>query len=321
MEIPENELIRRLRGFEEKNENVVRGMGDDGAVVDMATGSYVFVQDALVEHVHFEFEFVGPRAVGKKALYVNVSDILSMGALPLYFLVTIGIPKGISYGHVRELYRGLMEAAKEFRVSLLGGDTSATKSDFFIDVSMVGRLIVDNYLGRNGAGEGDLLGVTGMLGESAYGLTLLKKGPPFRKKSRFIERYARPKPPYDAWKALIDNRVPSGMMDISDGLIIDLERMMRESRKGAHLYFERLPIPRELMTRKAESLALSGGEDYQFLFSFPPSKLPLVENLQRNGVPLSVIGRVVRGKGVQLFRNGHLAAVKSTGYDHFGDKG
>ena len=241
-----------------------------------------------------------------------------MGALPLYFLVTIGIPGSMTYGDIKKLYAGMMQVAREFNVSLLGGDTSATKSDFFIDVSVVGRLVTDKYLGRDGAAEGDLIGVTGYLGESAYGLHLLKSGLT-RKKSRFIDRYVNPKPPYRVWKELIDGNIPSGMMDVSDGLIIDLERMMRESRKGARLYFERLPIPRELVKEKKEALALSGGEDYQFLFSFPQAKLSAVEELRRNGLPVSVIGRVVKGRGVKLFRNGTLISVKSKGYEHFGD--
>jgi thiamine-monophosphate kinase len=318
MEIPENELIRRLKRFEKKSEKTIRGIGDDGAVVEMPRGRYVFVQDTVVEHVHFEFAFMDARAVGKKALYVNVSDIFSMGALPLYFLVTIGIPASMSYRNIKDLYAGMMQVAREFGVSLLGGDTSATTSDFFIDVSVVGELITDQYLGRDGAAEGDLIGVTGYLGESAYGLHLLKNGL-MRKKSRFIERYVNPKPPYRVWRELIDRKIPSGMMDISDGLIIDLERMMKESRKGAYLYFEHLPIPRELVRQKMESLALSGGEDYQFLFSFPPAKLAAVEELRQKGLPVSVIGRVVKGRGVRLFRNGNLIPVKSKGYEHFGD--
>jgi thiamine-monophosphate kinase len=321
MEIPENELIRRIKRFEKASKETIRGIGDDGAVVEMPHGSYVFVQDTVVEHIHFEFAFMGPRAVGKKALYVNVSDILSMGALPLYFLVTIGIPQGMSFADVRSLYAGMSHVAKEFHISLLGGDTSSTRSDFFIDVSMIGRLAADHYLGRDGAGEGDLIGVTGYLGESAYGLHLLKNGHKGLKKSRFVERYVNPRPPFRVWKELMDRRIPSGMMDVSDGLIIDLERMMKESGKGAHLDFEGIPIPRELARQKKEALALSGGEDYQFLFTFPPPKLGEVEALQKKGVPLFVIGRVVKGRGVKLFRHGVIVPVKSKGYEHFGDIG
>ncbi|MDR2017428.1 MAG: thiamine-phosphate kinase [Syntrophobacterales bacterium] len=318
MEIPENELIRRLKRFEKKSQKIIRGIGDDGAVVGMSRGEYVFVQDTVVEHVHFEFAFMDARAVGKKALYVNISDIFSMGAIPLYFLVTIGIPGSMSYDDIRQLYAGMMQVAREFNVSLIGGDTSATKSDFFIDISAVGKLVTDHYLGRDGTKEGDLIGVTGFLGESAYGLYLLKKGIR-RKKSRFIERYVNPKPPYGVWKELIDRRIPSGMMDISDGLIIDLERMMKESRKGAHVYFERLPVPRELVRKGKEHFALSGGEDYQFLFSFHPAKLAAIEELQQKGLPVSVIGRVIKGRGVKLFRDGNFMPVMSKGYEHFGD--
>ena len=106
---------------------------------------------------------------------------------------------------------------------------------------------------------------------------------------------------------------------MSDGLIIDLERMMKESGRGAHLYFEQIPIPRELIRAKKETLALSGGEDYQFLFSFPSEKLASVEEVRQKGLPVSVIGRVVKGRGVKLFRNGNLVPVKSKGYEHFGD--
>ena len=321
MEIPENELIKRLKKFEKSRKEVIRGIGDDGAVVEMARGAYVFVQDTVVEHIHFEFAFMNARQVGKKALYVNISDILSMGALPLYFLVTIGIPQGMSFPEIRSLYSGMSRAAKEFNLTLLGGDTSATRSDFFIDVSMIGKLKSDHYLGREGASEGDYIGVTGFLGESAYGLHLLMSGRRDRKKNRFIDRYVNPKPPYKVWKELTDHDIPSGMMDVSDGLIIDLERMMRESRKGARLDFEHIPIPRELVRRKKESLALSGGEDYQFLFTFPPSKLPEVDELRGRGMPLSVIGRVVRGKGVKLLNQGVMVPITSKGYQHFGDNG
>jgi thiamine-monophosphate kinase len=108
------------------------------------------------------------------------------------------------------------------------------------------------------------------------------------------------------------------MMDISDGLIIDLERMMKESMKGAQLRFESLPIPRDLIRDKKENLALSGGEDYQFLFTFPPSKLSPIETIRGKGFPVSVIGEVVKGKGVKLFDHGRTVKITSKGYEHFG---
>lgn len=318
MELSENELIRKLRRFGRKSGTIIRGIGDDGAVVDLQRGRYVFVQDALVEHIHFEFAFTSPYDVGKKAIYVNVSDILSMGAEPLYFLVTIGVPERFSYRDVQILYKGLDRAAREFHVLLLGGDTVATKRDFFIDVSMVGKVIVKRYFGRNKAKRGDLIGVTGYLGESAYGLHLLQKGSAAKPVNRYIKRYQSPRPPYDVWKELVKNGITDAMMDISDGLIIDLERMMVESKAGARLYLEDIPIPPVLKKQRLQALALSGGEDYQFLFTFPRNKTSVVEKIRKKGFVISVIGEVVQRRGVKLFDGGREIKLITKGYEHFG---
>lgn len=318
MELKENELIKRIRKFGKKRAELQRGIGDDGAVVTMPQGSYVFVQDALVEHIHFEFQFMDIYALGKKAVYVNVSDVLSMGATPLYFLVTIGIPEKISHRDIDRLYKGMMEAAKEFNIILIGGDISEAKTDFFIDISMIGKLVIKRYLGRDKAKVGDFIGITGHLGESAYGLLLLKQGSKDKGSSRFIERYTNPKPPYDVWKELIKNDIPDAMMDISDGLVIDLERMMLESKKGAKIFLERLPIPRAIIKEKQEMLALSGGEDYQFLFTFPRNKLEIIEDMRIKGFPVSIIGEVVKGRGVKLFERGKKKRLNTKGYEHFG---
>lgn len=318
MELKENELIKRIRKFGKKTGRITRGIGDDGAVVEMPQGSYVFVQDALVEHIHFEFQFMDIYALGKKAVYVNVSDVLSMGATPLYFLVTIGIPDRMSYKDIDRLYIGMMQAAKEFNIILIGGDISEAKTDFFIDISMIGKLVTKRYLGRDKAKVGDFIGITGHLGESAYGLLLLKQGSKDKGSSRFIKRYTNPKPPYDVWKELIKNDTPNAMMDISDGLVIDLERMMLESKKGAKIFLERLPIPRAIIKKKREMLALSGGEDYQFLFTFPGNKLEIIEDMRTKGFPVSIIGEVVKGRGVKLFERGKGKRLNTKGYEHFG---
>jgi thiamine-monophosphate kinase len=318
MEITENNLIKKLKRFEQKNGRVIRGIGDDGAVVEMAHGRYVFVQDALVEHIHFEFSFTRAFSVGKKSIYVNVSDILSMGAEPLYFLVTIGIPDAISYKDIENLYKGMHRAAGEFNVTLLGGDTVETGSDFFIDVSMVGILRSDTYMGRNTANAGDFIGVTGWLGESAYGLQLLKKGHDPKRTNRFVKRYGEPKPPYSIWKELMKRGITNAMMDISDGLIIDLERMMSESKKGAVIYMENIPTPDVLKRNGKENLAISGGEDYQLLFTFHKNKLEDFQEMKKNGFHVSLIGQVNDGKGIKILKNGKVMEIGSKGYEHFG---
>jgi len=315
----ENKLVARLRKFGKTNAFVTRGIGDDGAVVEIPGGPYVFVQDAMVEHIHFEFSFVDPYDVGKKAVYINVSDVLSMGAEPLYFLATIAVPDHMTHKSIDRLYRGMSRAAKEFDILLLGGDTTGSRVDFFIDVSMVGRLVTDTYLGRDTAKTGDLIAVTGYLGESAYGLHVLQNGKKARGLYRFIKRYASPRPPFAVWKELIKSGITNAMMDISDGLLIDLERMMAESRKAARIHLECVPIPGILRREQKESLALSGGEDYQFLFTFPKDKRPVVAEMIERGLLISIIGEVLSGKGVEVYEKGRKTLVPLKGYEHFGN--
>ena len=319
MEIPENRLIDKIRRFADRSRDVLRGIGDDGAVIKLSQGSYVLVQDAMVEHVHFKFSFTDPYDLGKKAVYVNISDVLSMGALPLYFLVTIGITPALTSKDIGRLYHGMRQAAREFGAIMIGGDTTESKNDFFIDVSMIGKLITKTYLGRDKAKEGDLIAVTGPLGESAYGLHLLLEGKPTKGMSTFLKRYASPKPPYPVWKEIVKHDITKAMMDISDGLLIDLERMMTESHKRAVIHLERLPIPSLLRKENKEILALSGGEDYQLLFTFPRKKLEKVHRIVAHGHPVSIIGEVVRGKGVKILSHGKTYEVPLKGYEHFGN--
>jgi thiamine-monophosphate kinase len=316
MEIAENSLIGELARFGTTGGPVLRGIGDDGAVVNLNRGSYVFVQDAMVEGIHFDLALQTPYDAGKKAVYINVSDVLAMGANPLYFLVTIGIPKRVTFSMIKDLYRGMGRAAKECGVALIGGDTVETGEDFFVDVSMTGRLVVKEYLGRNKASVGDLIGVTGTLGESAYGLELLKREAGSRP-NRYTRRYASPKPPVELWKSLIGTGIPKAMMDISDGLLIDLERMMKESRKKAIIQLERVPMPGVLRRQGKELLALAGGEDYHFLFTFDRSRAKELESLKEAYPQLSVIGEVVSGRGVRLLNKGREKNVTTMGYQHF----
>jgi thiamine-monophosphate kinase len=137
--------------------------------------------------------------------------------------------------------------------------------------------------------------------------------------SRYIKRYASPRPPYLIWKEIVKHDITRAMMDISDGLLIDLGRMMEESRTGAVLHLERLPIPPLLRKENKEILALSGGEDYQLLFTVPKNKLEKVQRIIAQGYPISIIGEVIRGKGVKVLSQGKTYEVPVYGYEHFGN--
>lgn len=319
MEITENELLKKLARFGKRTGRVLRGIGDDGAVVDLSRGAYVLAQDVLVEHIHFDLAIQSAFDVGKKAVYSNVSDILAMGARPQYFLVTLGLPERIYSSDIQGLYRGMEKAAKEFDLVLLGGDTAETREDFFVDVSMTGVLAVPEYLGRNKAAEGDLIAVTGLLGEAAYGLYLLKNREQgsLSPANRFTKRFTTPRPPLETWEALIDLGIPKAMMDVSDGLVIDLERMMVESRKAAVIHLEQVPMPALLRKEGKELFALAGGEDYQLLFTFDRSRLPQLESLRKKKLQVSVIGEVRKGKGVHVYQAGRERKVAVKGYEHF----
>lgn len=321
MEISENKFISLVRKFGRKSNRVIRGIGDDGAVADLDRGQYVFVQDAMVEHTHFEFSFMDPYFVGKKALYANISDILAMGAQPQFYLVTTGISPGISSRDMSRLYRGMDRAAREFGMTLLGGDTVSTPADFFIDISVVGKLVGKKYFGRDKARVGDHIAVTGKLGQAAMGLTILQGKGDRRGSKAFIDRLLSPKPPYAVWRDLVKNDITDAMMDISDGLLMDLARMMAESRKQARIDLEKIPMPRLLRNTGFEHLALSGGEDYQLLFTFPEQKIPAVSALSEKHAGITVIGRVVSGKGVRVFHKGKEVDMPDrTGFDHFGGR-
>ncbi len=321
MEISENTFISLIRKFGRKDKRIVRGIGDDGAVVGLDRGQYVFVQDAMVEHIHFEFSFMDPYFVGKKALYSNISDVLAMGARPEFYLVTTGISPNMSSKDMLRLYRGMDRAAREFGATLLGGDTVSTKVDFFIDVSVVGRLAGKQYFGRDKARAGDFIAVTGKLGEAALGLKILKEQGIRRGMKACVDRFLSPKPPYAVWKELVKNDITNAVMDISDGLLLDLSRMMNESKTEARIDLNRVPMPRYLRRNDLVSLALSGGEDYQLLFTFPEEKMPAVSALSGENTGITVIGRVFGGKGVRVFEKGSEAMPpQATGFDHFGGK-
>lgn len=317
MEISENKLISRIKAFEDTSNLVVRGIGDDGAAVNFSDGTYVLVQDAMVEHVHFKFSFVGPYDVGKKSVYVNISDVLSMGALPLFYLVTIGINPNLAAKDITSLYRGIRQAGREFGAVMIGGDTTESKHDFFIDVSMIGKIATRSYLGRDKAKVGDYIAVTGSLGESAYGLHLFLVREKTSRTNRFIRRYASPKPDFAVWKEIVKHDITRAMMDVSDGLLIDLGRMMTESHTGAVVHLEKVPMPAILKKNNQETLALTGGEDYQFLFTFPRRKLSTVESMINRGHPISIVGEVIKGNGVKVLADGKLLKTPVKGYEHF----
>jgi len=331
-------LIEQLRrSFGRTGSAVVRGIGDDAAVIAPPQGrQLVLTTDLLVEGVHFDLRTASFKEIGYKAAIANLSDIAAMGARPEYALVSIALPASCTAPHVLRLYQGIMEACRPCRVALIGGDTSSSPHRLFLSLTVTGSVPAGAALMRSGARVGDLLYVTGTLGDSLAGLALLSRdrrqraAPALKSSDRrfLLDRHRRPIAQSRLGQALSARRLASAAIDLSDGLSGDLHHLCEQSRVGAELRASALPISPALLAyaRASKSdpvtLALQGGEDYELLFTVPPAKLRALQRMARRaGRRLTCIG-VIRPKafGVRVRdTTGRVRRLASTSYLHFRD--
>ncbi len=316
------ETIRRRVG--EPGGAWLRGIGDDAAVLRPPSGAdLVWTADALVEDVHFRWRTTDARSLGHKALAVNLSDLNAMGAKPLGFLLTLGLPGATDPAALDAFLRGLLASARRFGCPLVGGDTVSAPL-WSLSVSAVGSVHRGAALRRGGARAGDRILVTGTLGAAALGLELLEAGPlrgPGQR--RFAACHLRPQPPLSVGPKLARSGLATAAVDLSDGLERDLSHVLRESGVGAEIWLDALPLPRGLrdLSRERgldpESLAVAGGEDYELLFSVR-SRAPLSSVLARRlGCRVTEIGVVRHGRGIRFLRAGKRIRGGFSGYEHF----
>jgi len=313
----------------ERSYGIARGIGDDAAALLPSKKKLrLFTTDALVEGIHFKRRFSSFQQVGYKALAVNVSDIAAMGGQPRFFLVSLGLPEDVSLRKLSELYRGLERGMREYGTDLIGGNTSAIKGPFFISITLIGEVDEEEMLPRDGAKAGDLLFVTGSLGDAAAGLERLQKGLGPSRRSALVQRQLRPGARLREGRLLAQARIPSAMIDVSDGLAADLGHILKQSGLGAELDLSRIPLSSALKRHVKQhapeksplDYALYGGEDYELLFSVPEEKLPKLEALIRSGaLQAARIGRLLdRGKGLLAEEgDGRRRKLRLKGYDHF----
>ena len=305
---------------------VVQAIGDDAAVVSLdKTACLLVTTDILKEGIHFKKEFSSPFVLGKKCLSVNLSDIAAMGGAPLYYFVSLAIPPDTHYSFIRDLYRGMNAQARRFGAHLLGGDTTASQDSLVISITVLGKAAKRTVLYRHGARPGDLIFATGTLGDSALGLMLLEQGlgSPH---DRLVKRHIDPQPRIEAGQALACSRAASAMMDISDGLLGDMQHIMKQSSVGARIFLDRLPLSaayRRLCPQLFADLylpALTGGEDYELLFTSPLRNEKRVSLLARKlGLPMTCIGKIT-DKPMELVltdQQGKRVRVRKTGFRHF----
>jgi len=299
---------------------LILGIGDDAALLTVGPGlELVLTTDMSIEGVHFTSAFHPPKAVGHRALARSLSDVAAMGGTPRYALISLALSRRASRNWVEGFVDGLLSLARRFRVAVIGGDTAIVTGPIVSDVVVAGVVPRSRALRRSGAQPGDRVFVSGRLGMAALGLRLLLKRRRLRKP---IERAALrahlfPQPQCALGRFLSEHRLASAMMDLSDGLSIDLRRLCDASGVGATLFADRIPIPPLPDTRDAMDLALHGGEDYHLLFTVPPAKCSKIpRHLGR--IPLRCIGEIRSTRGIDLItREGKTLPVVNRGFDHF----
>lgn len=314
---------------------VLRGIGDDAAVLALPGATLLASSDALVEGIHFRLDLMTPRQLGLKAMAVNLSDIGSMGGRPLFALITLGLRPGLDEAFFEELYSGLLAMAQAHGAQVVGGDTVTSPERLFVDVAILGVPGQGAPILRSGARVGDRVGVTAPLGASAAGLAWLLANPTNRGadglpagEARAVEACLRahlePEPRVTAGQLLAASGAVHAMMDVSDGLAAEVHHIGRESGVGIQLWAEEVPIAPEalpvarLLGRDPFAWALSGGEAYELLFTYDPTAERQVRAaLARAGLELHVLGEVTPPEeGVTLIREGRAEPLAASGWVH-----
>jgi thiamine-monophosphate kinase len=321
VEFLRKEALRHSRGLAA---GLRRGIGDDCAVIAQSSKNDLLVTtDLFLEGVHFRREWQDPRSAGHKSLARGLSDIAAMGGIPRFAFLSLGLPRRMPAGWVEEFFKGFFKLARRERVVLAGGDTGRAASGVVADIILVGEAPRGESILRSGARVGDELWVTGRLGEASVGLELLeRKGGRQRKENgdaRNLRKFFYPQPRCEIGRFLRERRLASAMIDLSDGLSIDLARLCKESGVGARIEEAAIPRARGTPLRSA----LHGGEDFELLFTVPRRKAHLLPATIA-GVRLTRIGRIIPRKpgkkaehNLFLVRQGKESPLPVLGFQHF----
>jgi thiamine-monophosphate kinase len=312
---------------------VVLGIGDDVAVLRYGDRDYLLATcDSQVEDIHFRRDRILPAQLGRRIAAINLSDIAAMGGVPRWALVSLAVPEDLEVSYLEELYVGLGKELQDWGAAVVGGNLSRHERQVVIDLSLLGTVPREHLVCRDGAGEGDLIVVTGSLGDSRAGLALLSE--PRARVSResagqVIERHLTPRARVREGQLLGQSGRVHAMVDVSDGCWGDLMHICRRSGVGAELWLDTLPVSaacREVATAVGADpgrWALGGGEDYELLFTVAANRCSDVVGLlaAECGTSCTVIGRVTGlDTGVQILtgKGGRrLELPASMGWDHF----
>jgi thiamine-monophosphate kinase len=327
-------LIDHLtKNFEIQNASTIVGIGDDAAVIDHYGKQTVITNDLLIEGVHFDLMYTPLKHLGYKSVVVNLSDIYAMNATPTHIVLGLAFSNRFSVEALDEFYEGVFAACEKYGVDLVGGDTSTSQKGFIISCTAIGEVAPGQQIKRTGAKKGDLLCVSGDLGGAFLGLTLLEREkqiflenpkvqPDLEGEKYVVGRMLKPEARKDIIEFLAQNNItPTSMIDISDGLSSEILHLCKQSECGVVLYEEKIPIAEDskLAAYKFHldptACALSGGEDYELLFTISQDdydKITLSEQI-------SVVGYITEPEaGAHIItKGGNKHPVTAQGWNAF----
>lgn len=327
-------LIKRLtQNFPHRQPSTLRGVGDDAAVIDNNGFLTVVSTDLLLEGIHFDLMYTPLKHLGYKSVVVNLSDIYAMNAQPRQVTVSVGVSNRFSVEALEEFYAGVRAACEHYQVDLVGGDTSASNKGFFITVTAIGQGEAGKIVYRNGARPGDLICLSGDLGAAYLGLQILEREkqlylsnpgiqPNLEEQSYLIGRQLKPDARRDMIEMFAKNQlVPTAMIDVSDGLASDLRHICEQSGVGAVVEESGVPIHPEAQLMALQfhldpiTCALSGGEDYELLFTIRPEEVDKIKYLP----DIYIAGEIVEAsEGIKLHtKGGNIHEITAQGWDHF----
>ena len=313
--------------------STILGPGDDAAVLWSQNRQTVITTDMLLEGIHFDLTYTPLKHLGYKAIVVNLSDIFAMNAVPEQIVVSLGLSNRFSVEAVEEIYNGINAACKFYGVDLVGGDTTSSRSGLVISVTAVGYTTPDKLVKRSGAQQGDIIAVTGDLGAAYLGLQILEREkqlfmddpsikPELEDQKYLVGRQLKPEARKDSI-AMFDEMdfVPTSMIDISDGLSSDLMHIAKQSNVGALIFEDQVPMHQEakMMALKFNldpiTCALSGGEDYELLFTASEEDLDKVRQM----ADVYIVGEVTPPDfGIKMQTEGKkVVELVAQGWKHF----
>ncbi len=316
-------LIERIRARVAGRDDILIGIGDDCCATVLPPGEILLTTtDLLIEEIHFRRAWTDFFALGCKAVAVNISDIAAMGGTPRTLSLGLGLPADLSPEEFDQLIAGILSAAREYGAVLSGGDTCRSPGGLLLSVTVQGSCKPEQILRRRGARAGDLLYVSGTLGDSALVLRELVAGrtPP----DDLAGRHHQPPARLRLGQELAQRRLATALIDLSDGLRADLGHLLKASKVGARVHAASLPLSATFRTALAIEpglldLALAGGEDYELLWSAPPAAAPALAALGTElELPLTCIGEIVAAAGLHVVAaDGEEIISSKVGYNHF----